>query len=81
LTILAHGSYLPGIAIPVNVLAIRNLLEAVHHCTILVFVLPHQFVKKTCELLKGHLTPSAKALSLIKVCSSIPLRVLTSKIA
>ena len=61
--------YLPGIPIPENVIAIRDLLTSVKDCTILVFVLPHQFVRKTCETIKGYLAPNVKGISLIKVNS------------
>ena len=59
--------YLPGIILPDNVVAVRDLTEAVQDCTILVFVLPHQFVRATCKTLKGHISKDAKGLSLIKV--------------
>jgi glycerol-3-phosphate dehydrogenase len=32
----------------------------------LVFCVPHQFVESICKQLKGKVTPSAKAISLIK---------------
>ncbi len=42
------------------------MLEAVGDCTLLVFALPHQFIKGICQKLKGRLNPCARAISLIK---------------
>ncbi|KAG5461048.1 MAG: glycerol-3-phosphate dehydrogenase 1, isoform CRA_b, partial [Olpidium bornovanus] len=58
--------YLPGITIPENVVAVPDLLAAAEDATLLVFVIPHQFVKKTCDNLRGHLLPNCRAISLIK---------------
>ncbi|KAK6181467.1 hypothetical protein SNE40_009311 [Patella caerulea] len=58
--------YLPGIKLPENVVAIPNLLEASKDADILIFVLPHQFVKKICDELQGKIKTSAIAVSLIK---------------
>ncbi|KAK3106303.1 hypothetical protein FSP39_017422 [Pinctada imbricata] len=58
--------YLPGIKIPPNVVAIPDIVQAAEGADILIFVLPHQFVKKICESLKGHIKASAIAVSLIK---------------
>ena len=61
--------YLPGQRIPSNVVAVPDLRESVSGADILIFVIPHQFVKQTCETLKGQVKPSAFALTLIKVRS------------
>ncbi|XP_048728352.1 glycerol-3-phosphate dehydrogenase [NAD(+)], cytoplasmic-like [Ostrea edulis] len=58
--------YLPGIKLPENVVAIPDLLEATTGADILVFVLPHQYVKKICSTLKGNIKSNAVAVSLIK---------------
>ncbi|CAG2256198.1 GPD1 [Mytilus edulis] len=58
--------YLPGVKIPENVVAIPDLIKASEDADILIFVLPHQFVAKTCEQMKGKIKPSAIAVSLIK---------------
>lgn len=47
--------------------AIPDLLEATTGADILVFVLPHQYVKKICSTLKGNIKSNAVAVSLIKV--------------
>ncbi|KAJ1515561.1 Glycerol-3-phosphate dehydrogenase [Coelomomyces lativittatus] len=58
--------YLPGIKIPENVKAISDLLETCKEASILVFVVPHQFVKGICNELLGNLRKDTKAISLIK---------------
>ncbi|XP_071151888.1 glycerol-3-phosphate dehydrogenase [NAD(+)], cytoplasmic-like [Mytilus edulis] len=58
--------YLPGVKIPENVVAIPDLIKASEDADILIFVLPHQFVGKTCEQMKGKIKSSAIAVSLIK---------------
>ncbi|KAJ1656100.1 glycerol-3-phosphate dehydrogenase [Dispira simplex] len=58
--------YLPGVHLPHNVVAESNLIKAVEGATILVFVLPHQFIRRTCEELKGHVSSECKAISLVK---------------
>lgn len=48
-------------------MAVPDLAEAAKDATLLVFVLPHQFVGRTCEQLKtAALGPGARAISLIK---------------
>ena len=46
--------YLPGISLPENLVATPDLLSAVADADILVFCLPHQFVRGICKTLKGH---------------------------
>ncbi|QRW04842.1 NAD-dependent glycerol-3-phosphate dehydrogenase C-terminus [Ceratobasidium sp. AG-Ba] len=50
--------YLPGIQLGSNVVAEPNLLKAIEGATALVVVLPHQ--------IQGHVSPLARAVSLIK---------------
>jgi glycerol-3-phosphate dehydrogenase (NAD+) len=59
--------YLPGTKIPDNVIAVSDLGQSVKNADILIFVIPHQFVKQTCEQLKDKIKPNAFALTLIKV--------------
>ncbi|CAF0882027.1 unnamed protein product [Didymodactylos carnosus] len=61
-----NKKYLPDHKISDNVVAIPDLKEAVKDADILVFVVPHQFLKKTCEEMKGNIKQNAFALSLIK---------------
>ncbi|UJR28989.1 hypothetical protein I4U23_010207 [Adineta vaga] len=58
--------YLPDKKIPENVIAIPDLIETVKDADILIFVIPHQFVKETCEQLKGKVKKDVFALTLIK---------------
>lgn len=58
--------YLPGIALPTNVVANPSLQDAVRDSSILVFNLPHQFIANVCKQLKGHILPFARGISCIK---------------
>lgn len=58
--------YLPGRKLPENVLAVPELLDAAAGADILVFVIPHQFIGRVCDTLKGKIKPNALGLSLIK---------------
>ncbi|CAG8500306.1 16631_t:CDS:2 [Funneliformis caledonium] len=58
--------YLPGFKIPENVKAVPDLLETIKDATILVFVIPHQFLHDVCDQLKGKVHIKAKAITLIK---------------
>ncbi|RJE19652.1 Glycerol-3-phosphate dehydrogenase [Aspergillus sclerotialis] len=58
--------YLPGIKLPSNLHANPNLVDAVKDSTLLVFNLPHQFIVKTCEQIKGKILPYARGVSCIK---------------
>ena len=59
--------YLPHHKLPENVVATSDLSEAVKDADILIFVIPHQFIKKTCDELKDKVKKSAFALTLVKV--------------
>ncbi|KZF26780.1 glycerol-3-phosphate dehydrogenase [Xylona heveae TC161] len=58
--------YLPGIALPKNLIAVPSLEDAVRDSTILIFNLPHQFINRICNQLKGHILPFARGISCIK---------------
>jgi glycerol-3-phosphate dehydrogenase (NAD+) len=58
--------YLPNIPLPKNIVAVPDLLKTVEGATLLIFVVPHQFVKGVCEQLYDKLEPNARAISLIK---------------
>ena len=47
--------------------AIPDVVVASEGADIIIFVLPHQFVRKICESLKGKVKSTAIAVSLIKV--------------
>ncbi|KAG0741190.1 hypothetical protein G6F57_001997 [Rhizopus arrhizus] len=61
-----NPKYLPGIQFPSNLVAVPDLVDASRDASLLVFVLPHQFVRGVCEQMKAHIAPRARAISLIK---------------
>lgn len=58
--------YLPGIRLPANLHANPSIEDAVKDSTLLVFNLPHQFILKTCQQIKGKILPYARGISCIK---------------
>lgn len=47
--------------------AMPDVVEASKNADIIIFVMPHQFVRGTCQLMKGNIKDTALAVSLIKV--------------
>ncbi|XP_022427903.1 glycerol-3-phosphate dehydrogenase [NAD(+)], cytoplasmic isoform X1 [Delphinapterus leucas] len=58
--------YLPGHKLPPNVVAVPDVVQAAVDADILIFVVPHQFIGKICDQLKGHLKADTIGISLIK---------------
>jgi glycerol-3-phosphate dehydrogenase (NAD+) len=58
--------YLPGIQLPENVVAIPSLSEACEGATLLIFVLPHQFLPRLMPTIRDAVHPSCRGVSLIK---------------
>ena len=58
--------YLPGIDLPRNVVANPDLPDAAKDASILIFNLPHQFIAKICDTLRGKVLPFARGISCIK---------------
>ena len=58
--------YLPNIPLPKNIVANSDLADAVKDASILVFNLPHQFIGRICDQLKGKIVPYARGISCIK---------------
>lgn len=58
--------YLPGIKIPHNVVAVPDLNQACDGATLLIFVLPHQFLPSLLPTIKEAAHPSCRGVSLIK---------------
>jgi glycerol-3-phosphate dehydrogenase (NAD+) len=58
--------YLPGIALPPNVVANPSATDAARDASVLVFNLPHQFIGNVCKQLRGHILPYARGISCIK---------------
>jgi len=64
--------YLPGRPLPTNIVAVPDISDAALEADILIFVLPHQFIKRACAPLKGKLKEGATGLSLIKGFQILP---------
>lgn len=58
--------YLPGIQLPENIVAVPDLKEACQGATLLIFVLPHQFLPRLLPTIKESAHPSSRGVSLIK---------------
>ncbi|KAG8700883.1 glycerol-3-phosphate dehydrogenase, partial [Ceratobasidium sp. 395] len=58
--------YLPGVELGSNVRAESDIVKAIKDATALVIVVPHQFIGSTLEQMRGHVSPQARAVSLIK---------------
>lgn len=58
--------YLPGHKLPVNIIAVPDVVAAARGADILIFVLPHQFMTNTCKPLVGNINPNAFGVSLCK---------------
>ena len=63
--------YLPGIKLPPNVIACPDLEKACKGATLLIFVLPHQFLPKLLPVIRRHAAPSCRGVSLIKGLGTI----------
>ena len=62
-----NRKYLPYEKIPDNVYAEVDLVKSVKDADILIFVIPHQFIKNICHELKDKIKANAFALTLTKV--------------
>jgi len=61
-----NPKYLPGVNLGSNLKAVPDLPQAVHGATMLIFVTPHQFIKRLTPQIKSTMAPDAHAISLIK---------------
>lgn len=68
--------YLPGIALPKNVVAVADLAEACKDATLLIFVLPHQFLPKLLPTIRASAHPSCRGVSLIKGLGTLKILIL-----
>lgn len=48
-------------------IAVPDVVEAAKDADVLIFVVPHQFIRTICSTLLGKIKPTAIGLSLIKV--------------
>lgn len=58
--------YLPGVRLPANIVAVADLKEACRDATLLIFVLPHQFLPKLLPIIRASAHSSCRGVSLIK---------------
>lgn len=58
--------YLPNITLPSNVVANPDLPNSCKDSTMLIFVLPHQFIARACDQLIGKILPYARAICCTK---------------
>jgi glycerol-3-phosphate dehydrogenase (NAD+) len=58
--------YLPNIKLPSNVVANPDLPDSCKDSTMLIFVLPHQFIARSCNQLVGKTLPYARAICCTK---------------
>jgi len=60
--------YLPGVKLPENVVAVPDLVDAARDADLFIFVIPHQFIARTCKTLadSGVIKESARGITLIK---------------
>jgi glycerol-3-phosphate dehydrogenase (NAD+) len=65
-TVHENVKYLPNITLPPNVVANPDVADSVKDSTILVFVLPHQFIPRVCDQLAGKIVPYARAICCTK---------------
>ena len=58
--------YLPGIRLPTNIIAMPDLAQACRGATLLIFVLPHQFLPQLLPTIRQSVHPKCRGVSLIK---------------
>lgn len=58
--------YLPDIALPENLIADSDVKHTCQDADTFVFVLPHQFVRHTCDEMKGLVRKGSRGITLIK---------------
>lgn len=61
-----NTKYLPHCKLPDNVVAVPSAADAARGATLLVFVLPHQFILNVCKSLRSSIGQNAQAISMIK---------------
>jgi glycerol-3-phosphate dehydrogenase (NAD+) len=58
--------YLPGVKLPHNIVAVPDLAQACKDATLLIFVLPHQFLPRLLPTIRENCHSSCRGVSLIK---------------
>lgn len=72
--------YLPGIRLPDNVVAVPDLADACRDATVLVFVLPHQFLPRLLPVIRRHSHPNCRGVSLIKGLGTLSRRFVSCRV-
>lgn len=65
-TLHENVKYLPGIPLPENVVAYPDLQTACEGATLLIFVLPHQFLPRLLPVIRKSVHRNCRGVSLIK---------------
>lgn len=58
--------YLPNIDLPENLVANPDLIDTTKDADIIVFNVPHQFLGRLTHQMRGHIKPTARAISCLK---------------
>lgn len=58
--------YLPDITLPKNLVANPDIVATARDADFLIFNIPHQFLPRICEQLKGEVSPNVRAISCLK---------------
>ncbi|KAK6458191.1 glycerol-3-phosphate dehydrogenase [Scheffersomyces xylosifermentans] len=58
--------YLPGVQLPVNLVANPDIVDTVKDADLLIFNVPHQFLGRICKQLIGKVSPNVRAISCLK---------------
>lgn len=61
-----NPKYLPNIPLPTNLVANPSVEDSVKNSSILIFNMPHQFISRICDQMKGSVLPFARGISCIK---------------
>uniref|UniRef100_A0A1I8PZ18 Glycerol-3-phosphate dehydrogenase NAD-dependent N-terminal domain-containing protein n=1 Tax=Stomoxys calcitrans TaxID=35570 RepID=A0A1I8PZ18_STOCA len=61
-----NAKYLPMLELPANLVASTDLVATAKYADIIVFVMPQQCVRETCNILLGKIKPNAMAISVVK---------------
>lgn len=74
--------YLPGVTLPENLHANPDLVACAKDADFLVFILPHQFIEKTCATIKPVIKKTALGVSFIKgvFCSADGIELISDRI-
>jgi glycerol-3-phosphate dehydrogenase (NAD+) len=61
-----NRKYLPGVVLPASVVACDDLTETCKDADVILFVIPHQFIRGVLDKMKDNIKPDSIGVSLIK---------------